>query len=404
MKQVNFFLIGQKKIFFLFFCSRCFSYSMSYSKYQFSLQHCDPAALSQLELLPIATSTRKKDETVDGMLKIFGERFMCDPFNLSTTQAIMLINSLKELDWSRSTILQSFIPSYKRLYREHSGGPLGSEITQTLKECAKRVCLKTSKDFHPFILCDMFRLIRLTSKEYQEEPRAFSLLTLAMFSGLREGTLAELRLSNIENIMKCETTRFSLIVSLRVDKTKGGQAGPPITIVGNTKSIDWENMFDVCNPVYWLNAHLKEYFGFSLRSLFKKLRENPELRSTRIWGWKGPSMYQMFKKFIARVGYDPEQFCFHSLRKGLMSNRIILEKTTQPASVLDLCSMIGGWSLSSKHRQRYITDSLSRVYISNKFGEGVTTSEMLTVNGFHRTKFKDVEANTPMIKKPSDKD
>ena len=59
--------------------------------------------------------------------------------------------------------------------------------------------------------------------------------------------------------------------------------------------------------------------------------------------------------------------------------------------------MVGGWSLTSKNRERYITQSLSRVYLANPFGKSITAPELLTVNGFHRTNFPDKEANVPML-------
>lgn len=54
--------------------------------------------------------------------------------------------------------------------------------------------------------------------------------------------------------------------------------------------------------------------------------------------------------------------------------------------------------MSSKARERYITGSLSRVYLANQFGENLSAPELLTVNGFHRAGFPDPEASMPMTR------
>jgi hypothetical protein len=73
----------------------------------------------------------------------------------------------------------------------------------------------------------------------------------------------------------------------------------------------------------------------------------------------------------------------------MMSNKPLLTPSMDPANVLDLVSMIGAWSLSSRARARYIMYPRSRVYIANQFGESITSVELLTVNGFHRLSFPD---------------
>jgi hypothetical protein len=46
-----------------------------------------------------------------------------------------------------------------------------------------------------------------------------------------------------------------------------GREGPPITVMGNMESLDWDNMLSVTNPIIWLNRYVLKQFGFKLTEL-----------------------------------------------------------------------------------------------------------------------------------------
>jgi hypothetical protein len=363
------------------------------SKFKAFLRHRKDDDEHIIRPKPLSESTKKNDIKFDGLLRTFGEHHGVDPYSLTPEYGVRLINSLRRIGWSRSTIEKSFMTSFKRIYRKvNAQKNIDVELLRFMKCAIEGVVPSPREDKHPFILCDMFRLIRIMSREYAPDARMFSLITFAMFTGLRLDSVSKLTFADIENSIRSSEGEFiSYTVSFRSQRVKGGLRGPPVSLKGRVDGIDWTDQLSVCNPIYWLNLYMLERFGIHIYD-----RLLPNMGGWKIWGWGKGAISSKFKRYISVVGYDPKLFSFHSLRKGMMSNRLLLTPSRDPGNVLDLVSMIGAWSLSSRARERYITSSLSRVYIANQFGESITSVELLTVNGFHRLSFPDEEAKWPM--------
>jgi hypothetical protein len=95
-----------------------------------------------------------------------------------------IANKKPQQSWSRSTITTSFIPGYKRLHAaEPHGATLKQVVVKAFKDASRRVPLTPARDLHPFVLCDLFRVISLTTRRVGEDSRVFSLLAFAMYTG-----------------------------------------------------------------------------------------------------------------------------------------------------------------------------------------------------------------------------
>jgi hypothetical protein len=210
--------------------------------------------------------------------------------------------------------------------------------------------------------------------------------------------MADITVGDIENVLSCPSQGTGVLaVSVFIERIKGGSSGGSKTIIGNTKCIDYSSPLDTCNPVYWLNCYLKERLGCSLRELRPYLREHPERKRDRIWGWRPAALSVNFTKYLGLLGYPSKHFSFHSLRKGMLTNRVILDVSGTAGGVLERATVLGNWRLQSRSRDGYVTDSLSRVIVANSFGGNSVIPEMASVNGFHRLDLPDSYAKVSMI-------
>lgn len=361
------------------------------SKYQALLQRGDFDSPEMMRVMPapVARSTQEKDKKHERMIREFANHFGYTAFDLTPEQGTHLVNFVIRLQWSNSTIDKCFLPSYRRLHAVHgTDDALFLRTFPVMRRAARAAKSPERRDIHPFILCDMYRLLRRSKPNIRD----FSLLTFAMFTGMRKKSIADLTFGDLESRIAARRGRDKfMIVCVRSKKYKGGRKGPPLSMRGGLDSIDWGDMISVSNPVFWLEQWFKNGYGLSLR------RPIPEkFRDRRIWGIRDSGVAALFKRYIIRLGYSKTNFCFHSLRKGMMANRLLLTPTSDPGRLLDTVSMIGNWSLNSKTRSSYVTDSVRRVQVCNEFGVTLFSPELMTVNGFHRTEFRDPEASTPM--------
>lgn len=350
---------------------------------------------------PAAQTSRELDHKMLLLITAYGERFDCDPFDVTPGGAVRMINSLAAMGWSRSTVDRSFVTSYKRLHRRAKGRPLGADIADAFRQAVKTVRKAKQREVHPFIMIDLFRMIHVLRHEALDNPRVISMIAFSMFTGIRLTSVSELNFESFENCLASQTDEgLYYTVSFRIPRVKGGEAGPPISLRGKTDGIDWNKQLSVCDPIFWLNKYIREKFGFGIEVVKAAAAQNSHFAQRRVWDWKPDSLADRFTQTLTTLGYDRSKFSFHSLRKGLVANKLLLDPTKNPAGVLELLSMIGGWSLSSKSRQHYITSSLARTYVANQFGESISSPELLTVNGYHRFNLKDPWANIPMTLNP----
>lgn len=365
------------------------------SKYTAIVRQLDLSTLGVLEEAEYAQSTRSKDRKVYGALTEICRHLEVEPFRLTRKWAIAIIQVLQACDVARSTVFKVIIPSYKRLYQKWMEGAMPcEEIILAFKQAAKRIPVRVRDGKNAFLLCDLFRLIRLYTVQFGENPRLFSLLAFALFTGTRISDTAALTLGEIRSVLRSGRGYF---VSIQCRRVKGGKPGPTLTLMGEVQEQRiCGDMLQVTDPVFWLNRHLLRNLGFPLDQLQNMLETQPDMKRRKLWQWGSAWIAKNFKQATEQVGYPPHFFSFHSLRKGMISTRLLMDAGRHTRQVMDIASIIGNWTLPSKSRDAYLTGSLGRTFVANGFGTNVIAPELLSVNGYHRLNFLDAEASKSM--------
>jgi hypothetical protein len=344
--------------------------------------------LNNLESAPpslYSQETVRKDRWVDGMWREYCTRRSVDAYPIVEEKAMGFLRLLsQEMGYARSSLSQCVLPGLFRLHAGNFGEDLDSGSKKRISRILKNLPKGRRIDRDPFLYCDAHRVIGIhLSQLRSRSARHFSMLLVAMQTGARVGSIADVHVSDILNVTR---TPAGLAVSLRFRNMKTGGTHE-VTIEGSP------SVETTTDSVFWLREYLQQRFGLELADL-NFYRDRRLLPDVSLWGWRSASLAQEFKGMMVRVGYDPNLFSFHSLRRGCLANHIILSRSYDEAILSS--AITANWVPNGQVQQRYANPIVLRTRICTRFNQAVEPA-LTTPNAIHRTSFRDSWANQPMI-------
>jgi len=206
---------------------------------------------------------------------------------------------------------------------------------------------------------------------------------VAMFGGVRLTSMSSITVGDVMPLSRMPDGGYLLNIKLRF--VKGMKTHHYLCFKGRAE----ESVDTYKDPVFWLIHYMR--YAFRIDLVHPSIR-NDALNEKLLWGWKGDAMRNNFKKLLAEHGYPNGMFTFHSLRRGSLANRLMLDQSGDTERSLKRQSVICGWTMQSQVRQRYITDTLQKIVVANDFSSNMISPGMTSVNKFHALDFSDDEA------------
>lgn len=210
-----------------------------------------------------------------------------------------------------------YIKKYQKLYlNKEVDGEIHNDINETLL-LIKKKCPKSAFNKHPCISSDLVYLTKCIPEGWVSKAKMVSYMLVSFNSGARISTVSNLRIGDIDFI---ETNKLTgeidkIGFTYRFSKKNGTKALIPIAF----KRWDWPRDQDI---FYWLDRHLSESYGLSLKTLKpKELDKNT--KSLFVWNDTEHLMYNKFRTIVNNAGYPPKYFSPHCFRSGYFCGEFI---------------------------------------------------------------------------------
>ena len=209
-------------------------------------------------------ATLKKHAWVFTMYENFVSGYDKEPWPMDSQFTYAFVHFLaSEANYAITTIEDIIISSLKRINIEQTGHEITKEVQEAFAKGIKEVKRSYKKyQLHygkePAIIYDVEHIIKTTPEGLNTKARETSLFLLAVSTGARAVTCANILLSDFIVLLP-SSTEGNLILQIKYRVTKGLQNWDHIVSVeGNltTKS-------DL-NILYWLNQHLIKEFKLDL--------------------------------------------------------------------------------------------------------------------------------------------
>ncbi|KAH7818580.1 uncharacterized protein MONOS_16053 [Monocercomonoides exilis] len=342
-----------------------------------------------------SNATKKKHKWVNTLLETYSKLVECDPWPLKRNLARgFVLFCGKECFYPLNSIKYVIIPSLKRLSIIKRGKKLNAKTKQAMSEAVcclrhNRNVLKKGKEKEPALLWDVQRIIDLFPEECRAKEMECSLFLVAVHTGARAVTLANVFLSDIVKVITSKQTG-NLLCTLRFNRAKGILAwAHEVTIEGQ------ENVQNNQDPIYWLSRYLKTKTNIKL-SEWEAKKHTIDTKK-RIWPITTASMGNRFRQRASHAGYDWNFLSFHSLRSGFICSALIKAGSSAEAkqAVLEKTALIAGWAPMHLAQMGYIkmvarrTIVSSRLVTANEQGStGEVDETLLDLEVFHGISFK----------------
>eukprot|EP00770_Monocercomonoides_exilis_P016617 MONOS_16590.1-p1 / transcript=MONOS_16590.1 / gene=MONOS_16590 / organism=Monocercomonoides_exilis_PA203 / gene_product=unspecified product / transcript_product=unspecified product / location=Mono_scaffold01892:38-1835(-) / protein_length=562 / sequence_SO=supercontig / SO=protein_coding / is_pseudo=false len=266
-------------------------------------------------------ATAKKHAWVERLLMKYAEEVEVKPWPLTPDLArAFVLFCGKECMYPLSSIGYIIVPSLKRINIEKRGKRLNRKTHLAMREAIRylRFSRNVEKNVmikEPALIKDVTRIVEFIPSSLESKEMEASLYLVAVHTGARAITLANVHLSDITRVIKSEKTK-KFLCTLRYNRTKGSANWRhEVTIEG----LEEEESGD--DPVYWLSAYLRKRCGITLSEWMDK-RSEANLEEL-LWPISTDSMRERFKTRAANAGYPRSLFCFHSLRSGFICSALI---------------------------------------------------------------------------------
>lgn len=309
-------------------------------------------------------STERKHEWALKLYKVFAEYARVAPFPLTKEPVAGFIRFLAfDAKYATGSIEDVIVPSLRRLHQRIVGEDVPADVSECISQAYRDI--KNSRSHkarddgkHPAIAADVRRIVEVTPENLPTKAAEASLWIIAVSTGARAITCANVALSDIKRVYF--TGGDNCIVQIRYRVTKGdANWNHDVSIEGE---IDRKTPL---NAVYWLNQHLTTSFGLCLRSF-----NDWNITSTDIslWGMSKDSMRETFKDRAIRAGFPAKLFSFHSLRAGFLCSALLRAGSNAGAvrSILENTAFVAGWVPHQAAQLRYVRDCARRTIIASR--------------------------------------
>ncbi|KAH7825931.1 uncharacterized protein MONOS_9832 [Monocercomonoides exilis] len=336
-------------------------------------------------------ATKKKFEWVDNLLHAYAKLVEKEPWPLRSNVARgFVLFCGKECQYPLTSIAFVIVPSLKRINLATRKKKLNKKTLQAMRDamtCLRfnRNVLKKGKGKEPALIWDVQRIVQAIPHHLKSREMEISLFLVAVHTGARAVTLANVLYSDITRIVVSKMTK-KLLVTLRYNRAKGRVGwGHEVTIEGSEEEENYQD------PVYWLSAYLKSKTNIPLS---KWMEEKHTIdQSQRIWEISEDSMSFHFKERSEYAGYPRRLFSFHSLRSGFICTSLIKAGSSTDAqnAIMEKTALIAGWVPWRLAQMGYLKMVAKRTIVSSRLVSSSSSSEnvplvdetLLDVEAFH---------------------